>query len=272
MFYINKSIVLIKFLIVFNKIIINVSLETILGDECICEGRCKECVIAETHKMCKLLSAFYGSDAPAFKNLGIDSIEPNELQVPRRASVCPSDFRRLTPDNRTTNEIIFVKLECGVTPVDNSFCVGINPQLFLIGSTFAEYWIIIGSILSIVFILCCALYSLFKNNWCFSSENLIHIYGQNFPLSTINQSRVNSINSFHFNDTTNHISVEMRSDSSHPPTYDEVFTDCSNNQNYNTNSSDKRLVPLTKSESNDVLPSYEDAIKVSRTVPKSKAI
>ena len=267
MFYINKSLNLIVFLILIEKIVLNVSKDTLFGDDCVCEGRCKECVVGVSHKLCRLCSNFYKID---LKNLGIDSSDKDV----QRTCACPPDFLRKSHDNQTSSEIVLVKIECGVYPIDNQFCIGINPQIFLIGSNFAEYWIIIGSILSVVFILCCALYSLFKNNWCFSPENLLSIYGQNFPLSTMSRSRVNSINSLGDLDNCNdshRYSTEIRSDSSHPPTYDEIFNISSNSNHNNTNSnSDKYIIEMTKSESNDVLPSYEDAVAIIKAYEYSE--
>lgn len=256
----DKSLVLIHWVLIINKVLSGVALETLLGDPCICEGRCKECVLTLSHKICKLCSGFYGID---FKNLGIDSSGAgNELQMPRRTCVCPADFKRVSADNQSSSEIIFVRLECGAEPVDKRFCVGINPQLFLIGSDFAEYWIIIGSLVSIVIILCCALYSLFKNNWCFTTDNLFNVYGQSFPLSIIAQSRVNSFQSLNIicNDTNNQIAVDMRTDSSLPPTYEEIFairSDCEPNSTLDKPVADHCSEP---SLSKEILPSYEEVM------------
>lgn len=236
---------------------ISLSYDTLLGDECICDGRCKECVIVETEKHCKLCSGYYGLD---FKNLGIDSYNSeNNLQLPRRTCVCPANYNQMSSGNHVSyasSEVVFVRLECGYYPIDDRFCVGINPQIFFIGINFADYWIIIGSILSILLILCCAVYSLLKNNWCFSSQQLITMYGQNFPLSTVRHSRIGSSNSF----SNDNQFTELGRESSLPPTYDEVIN-TSISCNSNSNLLGKHLINVTIIDGNDHLPTYEDAVR-----------
>jgi hypothetical protein len=254
----QKLIFLIINIILINKIGISLSIENLFGDECICDGRCKECIIPHTAKKCELCSGYYGLD---FKNLGIDNYN-SELnpQLPHRTCVCPANYLQINSGKNVSNassEVVFVKVECRFHfhLIDDRLCIGINPQLIFLGINLTEYWLIIGSIFSIVLILFCAIISLHKNNCCFNSEPLLQIYGQNFPLSTITQSRVESSIS---NDYTNdNILSEIRSNSSLPPTYDEVINiGCNNNQHLS-----KHLINANIIESSDHLPTYEDAVR-----------
>jgi hypothetical protein len=254
----QKLIFLIINLILINKIGISLSIENLFGDECICDGRCKECIIPETAKICKLCSGHYGLD---FKKLGIDNYNSElNLQLPHRTCICPANYLQINSGNNVSNpssEVVFVRLECSLYLIDDRLCIGINPQLFFMGINLTEYWLIIGSILSITLILCCAIISLHKNNCCFNSERLIQIYGQNFPLSTIRQSRTES--SISNNYTNDNIFSEIRSNSSLPPTYEEVI-----NINIGSNSDQhlsKHLINANIIESSDHLPTYEDAVR-----------
>ncbi len=254
----HTLIFLIINLILINKISISLSIENLFGDECICDGRCKECIIPQTAKKCKLCSGYYGLD---FKNLGIDNYNAErDPQLPHRTCVCPANYLQINSGNNVSNassEVVFVRLECSFYLIGDQLCIGINPQLFFMGINFTEYWLIIGSILSIVLILFCAIISLHKNNCCFNSEQLIQIYGQNFPLSTIRQSGIeSSISNSHTNDN---ILSEIRSNSSLPPTYDEVI-----NINIGRNSDqhlNKHLINPNIIGSSDHLPTYEDAVR-----------